>query len=1151
MDSLCGPFRIIDKLGEGGMGSVYLAVRDEFPDLKVALKTLSSWNPQSRSRFQRECHILSGLKHAGIAHLMDAGVLPNGQPWLAMEYVQGETLDVWLRQNQPGLKERLALFLKICDAMSHAHQQMVIHRDVKPGNIIIQPNGNPKLLDFGIAATLDPDTGEQAMITGQLETRLTPQYASPEQISSKRLSAASDVYSLGVVLYELLTGALPYHLESADPFEIYRIINEAHIVRPSKLRGQSGGTTGKFTQQLRGDLDIITLKALERDPDRRYSSVEALASDLRLFLLGLPIRARPATNRYRLRKFLRRHPWPVGVAFGLVFFLSYFAIYARHQSAQTARQRDLAESRLETSERMTQFLVSMFEQVDPDLARNREVSALEVMENGRRQIGTGLADDPRVQVLLMTTMARVYRSLGHYEPSRDLLTEAVDKGDPDQAFLSRLELISTLQSAGDYDAAQRQLAIVETEGLPADDLLNQTRLDHSRGKMWFLRGQYQDAKEAFAEAAANIDLLPVAERSLLLSDRAELQLELGHYEQAIEQQKQLLTLRQELYGEQHSQVAETLADLSMIYTEMDQYDQAEAYMNQSEEIYRQIFGERHPHLVNCLLRRGLLARLKGESDPAAEHLREAQALARDLLGEDHPVTANVLNHLAILHRFTGDYEASETLLKQALDIRRRVLGADHPQVALCLDSLAYLMLDRDDLAAAEAMLRRALEIKIARLGEKHPAVADSIEALAQVYSSKNDFKEAEPLLRKALGIKMQVMGENHRVVTTMLNNLASILQDRGDFDAAEPLYRRALANTKETLGEEHLYVAIYQSNLAGLLRDKGNHAEAQTLYREALRLIRTQMGEDHPYVPTAINNLAKVLHYRGDFVGAESLFREALAKSIDSLGEDHTQAGALSGNLGTLLVDTGDYAGAKPLLHKALEILQEKLGPRHRKVNLTLLFLGHLARREGNLDRSERYYRQVLESYEAVEPENRPNLASEHMALARLYFLGDRLDAARAHLEKAEAEVGKLQHDSPQAGIWFLRARLLRKEEENAQAQALLHQALQQRRERLGDRHPLVAEVLLELAQVLTATGRPDEAWPLVDQAAVALASLPAEHESHQVLSSVKGLILFEQGNEAEGEELMRAAHRALTQHMGETHYLTLAAQRRMQARRP
>lgn len=1145
--SLCGPFRIIERLGEGGMGTVYLAGRDDLPDLRVALKTVSTWSPRLHARFERECRILSALNHPGIAQLIDAGALSNGQPWFAMEYVEGETLDGYLAKNKPGLSEMLAVFLKICEAISHAHQHMVIHRDLKPSNIMIQPNGDPKLLDFGIAATLDPDTGRQATVTGFTEMILTPQYASPEQANGQRLSASSDVYSLGIVLYEMLTGEPPYRFDAPGPLEMMRVINEAPIIRPSKIRAQTGKRSGPFTQQLRGDLDTIILKALERHIQRRYASVEMLAADVRRYLNRQPIAARPASFGYLCQKFLMRHRRSVGAAAGLFVGLLLFSLYAQHQNHLLTQQRDLAERRLQTSEQVTQFMVSLFEHVDPDLAKNREVSAFEILEGGRLQITRNLQEHPEIQSLVLKSLGRVYRSLGHYDVSRELFSQAIDQQDREATWPASFELIQTLQMAGDLNEAEQELARLEASDWTEAKPLDRARLSHARGNMWFSRGQLRQAKEAYSLAAKRLSELPNEEQSKLLNNLATLETELGHFDQAIQQQKQLLGLRRNLYGRQHSKVAEALAELSRLYLKLDELDQAETYMNESEGIYRDLFGDHHPLIVKCLLRRGILARVRSNFEKADTLLGQAFTLATQQLGDNHPLSAAVLKQRAIASYEQGKFELGEKQIRQVLTVQKQALGENHPEVASTMDSLAYYLQKQGKVAAAKPLLQQAIAMKQETLGEAHPVTAETIEALAMIFQDERNFEKAEQLLRQALQIKIGALGEKHRSIAFLYNNLAGLLHDRGKYKEAEKLYQLTLTNLIKNLGDLHPYVAGTYNNLAALLQAQGNHAGAVGYYRKALALWREKHGEDHPRIPLALNNLARTLYFLCDYAEAEALFREAIAKSTQISGARDSRTAFPLGNLAMLLTEIGDYQEAGSLLKQTLSIQREANGPSHFRTLKTQAMLADLDKRLGHLDQAQDAYRAILETVASLPAANRWNPENERLALTEILLLQNRLREAEQVLQKVWSTLKEENDPTPSTQLQVVQALLYRKQGDFTQARPLLEEALQARSAYYGGPHPRVAAAQIELATLLVGSGKAEAALPILEQAAATLSKMPEGHESHQVVQSLKGLVLRQMGNEEEGRSLVSQAHQRLVQRLGETHYLTQAAAQRLE----
>jgi serine/threonine protein kinase len=414
-----GPYRILGEAGQGGMGTVFLAERDEPYRQRVALKIARgalALDGHLLRRFGEERQILAGLQHPHIAQLLDGGVTEEGLPWLAMEYVQGEPIDRYCAVRALGLEARLGIFLAVCDAVQFAHQHLVVHRDLKPSNILVTPEGQVKLLDFGIAKVLEvaPDSAADREALTRTGVRvLTPEYASPEQIRSEPVTVRSDVYSLGVLLYELLAGRRPYRLTGRTPLEVERAVLEQEPERPSAVAGAP-----RLRRRLRGDLDTIVLTALRKEPARRYQSVDRLATDLRRYLEGRPVTARPDTWRYRAAKFARRHRLRLAAAalvmLSLVGGLAGTAWQARAASHEAAKQREVKD-----------FLIGLFQVSDPEQSRGREINARELLERGTRRADSALARSPELQSELLHVLGVIHRELGLYGRADTLLERAV------------------------------------------------------------------------------------------------------------------------------------------------------------------------------------------------------------------------------------------------------------------------------------------------------------------------------------------------------------------------------------------------------------------------------------------------------------------------------------------------------------------------------------------------------------------------------------------------------------------------------------------------------------------------------------------------------------------------------------------------------
>jgi eukaryotic-like serine/threonine-protein kinase len=418
-----GDYKVIRLIGEGGMGTVYLASRaDELYQQEVAVKLMHAGAVHSRRsllRFSAERQILANLNHPNIARLLDGGVTDEGLPFLVMEYVNGIRIDEYCRQRVLTTEERLRLFCAACEAVDYAHKHLVIHRDIKPANILVTENGVPKLLDFGIAKLLDPELGELGL-TGTTDRMMTPDYASPEQVRGDAITTATDVYALGVVLYELLAGRKPFKLETTSPIEVMKTICEQMPPPPSVTSAENAALAAPDApRRLKGDLDNIVLMAMRKEPTRRYASVSELAGDVQAYLTGYPVHARTENWSYRSGKFIGRHKAAVAAAGVVALALIGFSIGMGLLAKRETRERRLAE-------RQSEFLNSIFQAATPDQARGQQVTARQLLDQGAQRIDRELADEPQLQAAMLDNVGRAYTALGLYSQAEPLLQRAYD-----------------------------------------------------------------------------------------------------------------------------------------------------------------------------------------------------------------------------------------------------------------------------------------------------------------------------------------------------------------------------------------------------------------------------------------------------------------------------------------------------------------------------------------------------------------------------------------------------------------------------------------------------------------------------------------------------------------------------------------------------
>jgi serine/threonine-protein kinase len=800
-----GPYVLLRQLGHGGMGDVYLAVREDPFKQYVALKIVRR-GMDSRdvvARFEVERQILAALNHPSIARLFDGGVTDDGTPYFAMEYVDGRPITSFCDEHRLNIRERLRLFRTVCEAVHYAHQNLIIHRDLKPSNILVTEGGGVKLLDFGIAKLLNPSFSPVAMpVTRTVQRLMTPQYASPEQLRGETLTTAADIYSLGVILYELLTGRPPHLVAGRTEQEIIQLVCDRQPELPSvrvtksDTRNDHSGTPNEITpnsvstaralsveqlrRQVQGDLDNITLKALRKEATRRYASAEQLGQDVDRYLSGQPVAARPNTIRYRVQKFAARHKVVVVAGVLAVTSLITGLGVALWQADAARQERERAEQALVQSEAVTAFLMRLFESSDPSATKGDEVTARELLRRGVKR-ATEIDTQPMVQARMLDVVGRVYQTLGQYDEAG----QHIERG-----------------------LALRRAHLGENHLLVAESMVH-------LGAVLTRRGRYGEAETMLRNA---------------------------------------LAVQQNLLKGPNLPTTETLIELGYLLPFRGKLSESEAAYREVFTMQRDLLGDEAPEVANSLVRIAAVLRSQGRYDEAETAFRDALARHQRLHVEPHSDVAWSMFQLSALLEYKGDYGEAEKLMRRGLEIERKAEGEMHPSVSSFMFALGSLLAAKGDSAAADDMMRRALVLRRSVLGD-HPSTADGILFLGSFLHEKGDLVGAESLYVDALSMRRFLLGHEHYEVAVVLSELARIHIESGRYDSAERMLRQALRIHTTANGPDHHRVGATLTELAQLHRHMGHFEIADSLYQEGLAILRKNQSEEHVEVQQAYEQI--------------------------------------------------------------------------------------------------------------------------------------------------------------------------------------------------------------------------------------------------------------------------------------------------------
>jgi serine/threonine protein kinase/tetratricopeptide (TPR) repeat protein len=869
-----GNYKLLELIGEGGMGEVYRAEQTRPFRRQVAIKIikLGMSTAEFTERFESERQALALMDHPHIAKVYDAGATERGRPYFVMEYVPGVPISKYCDENKLDIRARLELFIRVCEGLQHAHQKGIIHRDIKPSNVLVTSENDevwPKIIDFGVAKTLDQKLTEHTIQTAMGQIMGTPEYMSPEQadLAEQHIDTRTDIYLLGELLYILLAGVPPFDPEQLKGQGLQAMLYQIRAIDPprpslrlAELDGQlpeiaasRAATPQKLVSTLQGDLDWITMRALEKEQDRRYQTSQELIQEIGRYLKDEPVLAGPPSTSYRVHKFVKRNRIGVLAASLVLAALVLGTIGTTVGLVRSKRAEALARTEAETSRQISEFMVGLFEVSDPSEALGNTITARQILDQGVEKIETGLADQPETRARLMNTMGRVYKELGLYTDARPLLEQS----------------LGTFQSMG------------ETNDLEAAVVMD------NLGGLLRLSGNYDEAGTVLERA---------------------------------------LAVREQNLGRDHLEVAHSLNSLANLRWHTGDHAEAEALYLRSLAIREKKLGPDDPLVAITLNNIGGLRQEAGNFPGAREAFARALAIRQKVLGPEHPDTASSLAALGRLHQKLGEYDLARPDLERALAIREKVFGPRHPKVAESLRNLAGLLGDFGRHHEAQPLYQRALDIQTEALGADHPNRADTLNDLSICLRMQGDLEPALAVGEEGLAIYETAHGPSHPSVAIALNTVSLCMIALGD-PQVFPYLERALEIQQQAAEPSPLDIAFTEYNLGQAHGVFGDYPAAQTHYLRSLEIREEHLAADHPLVGESLRGAGSVLTFNWETDRARPMLERALEICRQVHGTRHHEYAECLGLLGLLEYFSGQPAKARPLIERAVAIQEVQLDP--------------------------------------------------------------------------------------------------------------------------------------------------------------------------------------------------------------------------------
>ena len=949
--TIIGNYKLLRPLGEGGFGTVYLA--EQFAPVKrrVALKVikLGMDTRQVIARFEAEKQALALMDHPGIAKVYDAGSTDTGRPYFVMELVEGIPVTEYCDSHRLRTRQRLELFGEICAAVQHAHQKGVIHRDIKPSNVLVTEVAGrpvPKVIDFGIAKATEARLTEMTLFTQEAQFIGTPAYMSPEQtgVSELDVDTRSDIYSLGVLLYELLAGVTPFdavELRSAGFAEIQRIIREDDPPLPSTRASRLGERlpetaeyrqlrAGQLVKRLRGELDWIVMKCLEKDRARRYETANGLARDVARFLANEPVVASPPSRSYRLKKLVVRNRavFAAGTVMALLLTGGVLGTSIGLVRARQAEQAAVAEAAKATQ--VANFLTDMLSGVGPSAARGRDTEMLEeILQETDEKIGEELVDQPEVEGEIRSHVGQTYYELGRLEKARDQYERARD-------------------------------LLIQVHGEQHGDVARQ----------YSNLGLLHEALQEFDAAEANHLKALELRRALVAEDD-------------FADDETRLSVREDL--------AMNLVNLANLYVNVARYEEAEPLLLEGLEKLRELKGDEDENVAICLNSLGNLMQHLKRYKEAGPYYEEALTVHTALLGEDHPYVITDLSNLGWLALNTEDMPTAVERFARAAELSRRVYAEPHPNLITAINAQATAEQRSDRPEAAESLFRESLALAEEVYGSDHASTADELLDLGECLSDLGRFAEADEMSRRAITIHEQTFGADNPITLRSRYNYAYSIYDRGDVEQAIPLLEESVAAYTAAAGREHAYTALTLSNLGRALRDAGRVDESIAPLTECGEIRRRLLPAEHLMVGVSDHDLGKARFLQGKLVAADTLLTRAFQVYTVALDSTHRVFGTI--RVLQARIDLGLDRPQQALDHLAIgrPITLAVRGEDHREMLFSYVLEGVALARLGNLAAAAERADRVEGKLDGLEPMPRAMIQLE---LGRLHTLTG--DFARA-----------------------------------------------------------------------------------------------------------------------------------------------------------